>query len=135
MSAADPRDELIARARERADTPAVPVEWGYRVVLDNEEEFVGRWRGETTDPDNADQQGNPRAVYLLWDEQNEPCYSRTYAALGREIRQAAPNRGDRICIYRGDDYTGAQGAGYSFGVVVESCDEPLPGADDDDIPF
>jgi hypothetical protein len=70
---------------------------------------------------------------------------RYYAALGREIEQAAPSIGDRIVIYRGANYKTAYDdedsgpKGRSFGVVCEPTDEPLPAqpsvVDDDDIPY
>lgn len=125
-----PRD-LIAAAKDRAEGRQAPAEWGYRVALEVGESFVGRWRGETTDEDNEG-----KRVFLLVDEDEELCYSRTYAALAREIDQAAPRVGWTIVIYRGDDYTGQQGTGYSFGVVAEPNAAPLPvGVADDGIPF
>jgi hypothetical protein len=128
------RDELIARARERAESPPTPEEWGYRIRLDPDEVFVGRYGGETIDEDNDN-----RRIFLFWDEDGEECFSRTYAALAREIDRVRPGLGDRVVIARGPDYQGAQGTGYSFGVESEPSDEPLPGAapgaEDDDIPF
>ena len=35
------RDELIARAQDRAETKPSPEEWDYRVVLNEGETFVG----------------------------------------------------------------------------------------------
>ena len=55
--------ELLARARERADAPPTPAEWGSRVALEEQESFCGRWRGETVDEDN-----DSRPIYLLWGE-------------------------------------------------------------------
>jgi|SRR6516165_770785 hypothetical protein len=115
------RDDLIGRARERAEASPVPDFWGYRLALEPGDAFVGRWRGETTDEANED-----RRVFLFWDEDEEVCFSRLYTALGREIDLAAPTRGCTIVIVRGDDYTAAQGTGYSYGVVSEANDRPLP---------
>ena len=127
-------DDLIERAKARAVTPPTPDDWGYRVALDEDDVFVGRWRGETTDEGNDN-----RRIFLLWDHDAQPCFSRTYAALAREIDRAAPQAGDRIVIVRGPDYTGAQGTGYSFGVETEKSDEPLPDVSEtldlDEIPF
>lgn len=131
------RDQLIAAATERADTTPIPPDWGYRIQLDPGDSIVARWRGETVDEANEN-----RRIFLLWDEDSQPCFSRFYAALGREIDQAAPELGCTIVIVRGDDYVGQQGTGYSFGVIVEPNDEPLPetaasdpATDDGDIPF
>jgi hypothetical protein len=118
-------DELIARARERANASPVPDDWGYRVVLDQSEAFVGRWRGETVDELN-----NGRRVFLLLDGDGERCFSRYYAALGREIDRVKPEIGCRIVIVRSEDYVSQGNTGYSFGVATN--DAPLPG---DDIPF
>ena len=124
-------DDLVARARERAEQ-TTPDDWGHRITLEEGEHFLGRWRGETTDAANEN-----RRVYLLWDEDDQPCYSRHYVALGREVDRAAPAIGCTIAIVRGADYTSQLGtAGFSFGVEIEPCDEPLPGdAATDDLPF
>jgi hypothetical protein len=115
------RDDLIARAQERADAPPTPEGWGYRIVLEEGDAFVGRWRGETTDADNED-----RRIYLFWDEDGGLCFSRTYAALEREIDRARPQVGATVALVRGKDYAGQQGTGYSFGVETEPNDDPLP---------
>lgn len=115
------REQLIAAATERAETTPLPEEWGYRVALEQGDSFIGRWLRETVDEAN-----NNRRVFLLLDEDDQPCFSRFYAALGREIDQAAPEVGCTIVIVRGDDYIGQQGTGYSFGVATEPNDKPLP---------
>jgi hypothetical protein len=125
-------DDLIARARERAEASPIPDEWGYRVALDEGEHFLGRWRGETTD------EGNGRRVYLLWDEDGGRCFSRDYTALGREVDRARPETGDRVVIFRGLDYIGQGGnPGYSFGLEKEPFSDPLPDdtEGDDGVPF
>jgi hypothetical protein len=131
----DSWSELLSRAKERADTRVVSGEYGYRVALEEEESFLGRWRGKA-----VDENWTPaREVYLLWDSDDQPCFSRYYAALGRELERVKPAVGDRVAIYRGVDYTTQDGnTGYSFGVEAEPCEDPLPGADDekrDGIPF
>jgi hypothetical protein len=130
------RDDLILRAKERAETTPAPNDWGYRLILDPGDGFVGRWRGETTDLGNEG-----RRIFLFWDADGERCFSRFYAALGREIDRAEPEIGTTIVVYRGDDYLGAQGTGFSFGVEIEPNDAPLPESaddyadEDDSIPF
>jgi hypothetical protein len=123
----DTQSELIARAKERAESSPTLGSWGYRIALDPQDVFVGRWRGETTDEDNDD-----RRIFLFWDQDGQPCFSRFYAALGREIDRASPSLGDRIAVYRGDDYNSSQGTGFAFGVECEPNDDPVP---DDDIQF
>jgi hypothetical protein len=128
-------DDLLARARERADARAIPEDWGYRVRLDEEESFVGRWRGR-----GVDENWTPvREIFFAWDCDDEPCFFRYYAALGREIERVTPTIGDRIAIWRGVDYTTQEGnTGYSFGVEVEPCSNSLPGEPagaHDGIPF
>jgi hypothetical protein len=130
----DPAQDLVDRAKERAEQAPVPEGWGYRVSLEENDHFVGRWRGETRD------ETNDRRVFLFWSIDKQPCFSRFYAALGREIDRAAPELGCLIVIYRGDDYTTAEGnSGFSFGVETGPSEEPLPsGAEpsaDDGIPF
>ena len=112
-------DELIARARERAETSPVPEEWGYRIKLEEGDHFAGRWRGETVDDKNTDDDGKPKRIFLFWDGDDAACFSRTYAALAREIDRVQPTIGCTIVIYRGGDYVGQQGAGDSFGVATE----------------
>jgi hypothetical protein len=124
-------EDLLRRARECAESEVslIPAPWGYRIVLDEDESFVGRWRGETTDPLNVDDKGKPRRIFLLWDAEGQRCFSRHYAALGREINRTRPQIGDTIVIYRGADYAGQEGPGYSFGVETAANGAPLP-ADD-----
>ena len=99
------RDQLIAAATERADTTPIPQDWGYRVALEPGDSFVGRWRGETVDEEHEG-----RRIFLPVDEDDQPCFSRFYAALGREIDQAgARSRAALSRSSRGDDYVGQQG--------------------------
>ena len=121
------RDDLITRATERSEASPVDESWGYRLKLDEGEAFVGRWRGET-----VDEQNDGRRIYLYWDADGQRCWSRHYAALGREIDQAQPLVGCTIAVVRGPDYTSEKGTGHSYGVVTEPNDEPLPDYDDDD---
>jgi hypothetical protein len=133
------RDELIRRAQERATSLPTPEEWGYRVVLDEGDAFVGRWRGKTTDPDNAD-----RRVFLCWDEDGGSCFHRLYASLGREIDRVRPGTGDTIVIARSANYKtqfdeGDEKSGQSYGVEKQPCSDPLPkgppAAAEDEFPF
>jgi hypothetical protein len=121
------RDDLVARAQERAEAPPTPAEWGYRVALNESESFTARWRGETTDPDNDD-----RRVFLFWDDAGEPCFHRYYAALGREVDRVNPKVGDIIAIFRGDNYKSqfddpGEETGQSYGLEAEPSSDPLPG--------
>ena len=121
------RDELIARAKERAETTPTPEEWGYRITLEEGESFVGRWRGQTVDEDNSN-----RSIYLFWDESSEWCFSRSYASLDRELDREQPAIGATVVIYRGDNYKTqyddeGEASGQSFGVTVEPNDDLLPG--------
>jgi hypothetical protein len=114
-------DDLVARARKRAETSSTPSEFGYRVVLRELDHFVGRWRGETTDPDSEG-----RRIYLLWDEGGNPCFSRDYVSLGREVDRVRPEPGDLVVIARGSDYLSQQGRrGFRFVLEKQSCDESL----------
>jgi hypothetical protein len=128
------RHDLIARAQARAEARPVPEEWGAFIEHVAGETFVGRWRGETVDADREN-----RRIFLLWDEDGEERFSRSYAALEREIDRVRPVLGCTIAIHRGDDYTTKSGTtGYAFGVETEPSDEPLPGEPpnpDDGIPF
>jgi hypothetical protein len=117
------RDE----ARENAKV-APEGQNGYRVSLDVDEDFEGRWRGETTE----DGQFGEQRVFLLWDQFGSRCWIRgSHVSLARKIDDLSPQVGDRVCIYRGEDYQGSQGTGYSYGVSKTSSDDPLPEDDDD----
>ncbi len=132
--------DLLARAQERAESKPIPAEWGsYRIQLDPQDSFIGRWRGRATD------EANDRPIYLLWDENDQPCWVRAYTALTRELDRAAPAVGDRVVIYRGEDYPTQYGnPGQSYGVETQANAEPVPGdvpaavvegSTDDGIPF
>jgi hypothetical protein len=145
------RDDLIQRAKERAETPPTPEEWGYRIQIEEGESFVGRWHIETADEDN-----NNRAIYLFWDESGEPCFHRHYASLARELTREQPSLGATIVVSRSENYKTqyddeVETSGQSYGVASKSNDDPLPGeptttgetpakssaqlADDEEFPF
>ena len=71
--------DLIHQARQRAESGGVDESWGTLVDLEENEEFDGRFRGRTTDPENG------RPIWLFWDEDDEPGWSRNYASLEREM--------------------------------------------------
>jgi hypothetical protein len=138
------RDDLISRAMGRAEAPPTPEEWGQRITLNEGDAFVGRWRGEAIDEDNDD-----RRVYLLWDEDGQPCYHRSYAALDREIDRIQPQPGETVAIARSNDYRtqyDAEGetSGQSYGAEKEPNADPPPSgpasgsaqlAADDEFPY
>jgi hypothetical protein len=122
-----PTDDLVAQAKARAEGGgAVDESWGDLIQLDEGESFVGRYRGHANDPKHD------RLIYLFWDVEGAPCWSRYYAALGRELEGAAPMIGDRVAIHRGPNYKtgheepGEPPKGQSYGVVCEPSSDPLP---------
>lgn len=120
-------ETLGDRARRDADERDGEA-WGYRVQLEPDERFEGRYRGEDTQT-GGDYGDSP--VFLFWDRDGVACYMRGHASLVRKMEAKAPGIGDSIGVARGDDYASAGGTGYSYGVVVEPNDDPLPDADDD----
>jgi len=129
-------DDLVTRAKERAESKAIPDEWGYRVALEEEEAFLGRWRGDAVDEANDD-----RPIHLLWDEEGQLCFSRHYAALERELERCRPlELGSTIVIARGANYMTryddpGEASGHTFGEIVEPSTEPLPAAANERMPF
>jgi hypothetical protein len=113
-------DDMNERALAQANAGPDSGENGYRIHLDVGQTFQGRYRGETVDAQFD------RAIFLFWDRDDQTCYMREYASLRRRIDQATPSPGDVVVIARGDDYTSANGTGYSFGVMVVTSDDPLP---------
>jgi hypothetical protein len=118
-------NDLATRAKARAESGGVDESWGERLELEEGETFVGRYRGSDVDEKNS------RTVWLFWDGAGELYWSRSYAALDREMDAASPAIGDRVAIHRGpnyatqyDDEDGPKGR--AFGVVCESSDEPRP---------
>lgn len=134
------RDELIARAKERAEGTPTPEEWGYRITLEEGESFVGSWKDRTVDEDHDD-----RPVYLFLDEAGEDCFSRHYASLERELTREDPAPGDTVVIYRAENYKTrfddeGEASGQSYGVTTEPKGDPPPGApaaaaDDENFPY
>jgi hypothetical protein len=122
------REDLIARARDRATGPERDGEWGDRIdtLEDTGDEFVGRFRGEAED---ESYEGHGRRIHLFWSDQDETVWFRGKWALNREIDQRNPNVGDLIAIVVGDRWEGKDGlSGFYYGVEVEQCDDPLPGS-------
>jgi hypothetical protein len=115
-------DELERRARENAaerDGSA----WGYRVALEVDEAFRGRYRGETlaTGGDYGDQR-----LFLFWDRDGAECYMRGHASLVGKIEAATPAIGDDVVVVRGADYQSSGGTGYAYGIAATTNDAPLP---------
>lgn len=111
------------RALAKAEEGPGGGEWGYRVTLEVGETFVGRYRGETvaTGGDYGDQ-----TLYLLWDKDGAKCYMRGHASLKRQFEEASPSIGATVGIARSKDYQSGENTGYSYGVVADPNDDPLP---------
>jgi hypothetical protein len=137
------RDDLRRRAQEAAQGTTVPEEWGTAVSLEEDDEFVGRYRGRDTD-----QRGN--AIYLFWDEDGEPRFFWHAYRLEQGMESEKPAVGDTVLVFRGENYKTrfdepGEASGIAYGVAVERNEAPLPeGAtsepspaaeDDDGIPF
>jgi hypothetical protein len=124
------REDLLGRARERAEGASVPETWG--TLLELEEDggsFVGRYLGDAVD----ERWDPPRRVFLFTDEEGEACYMPSRYRLEQEIGRVEP--GATVAIYRGEDYTTKDGrSGHSYGVETASG-EAGSSADDSDIPF
>jgi hypothetical protein len=122
------RDELIGRARERANGGGLHAEWGERVetLEQTGDLFVGRYRGEASDDAYAGQ--HSRRICLLWDEDGEERWYRGKWSLNQELDRARPEIGDTIAIAVGEAWEGREGnSSFYYGVEVEPCSDPLPG--------
>lgn len=115
-------DELLNQARENV-SERDDGEWGYRVVLEPDSGFVGRWRGQTVrSGDYGDQ-----PVYLFWDADGALCF--IYGGrvvLDRKIETASPSEGDSVAVMRGEDEFSNGRTLHRFGVAVEPNPDPLP---------
>jgi hypothetical protein len=118
------RDELIAKAQERAEGSVLPDDWGTILELDEGGgTFVGRYVAETID----ERWDPPRKVYLFVDEQGSRCYMPGRFRLEQEMSRVEP--GATVAIYRGPDAeTKAGNTVHTYGVVST-------GSDADDLPF
>lgn len=119
-------DELEREMTEAAKRNAAERDaggWGYRVQLEVDEAFYGRFRGET-ESDSGDY--GPQRLFLFWDRDGVECYARGHASLVQKMDTAGPEVGDSIVVARGLDYQSAGGTGYSYGVNVRANDSPLP---------
>src|SRR5262245_46287794 len=103
--------------------------WGYRIALEVDEAFTGRYRGEelVTGGEYGDQ-----TLFLFWDPDGSLCYMRGHASLVRKMQQAGPSIGDDIAVHRGSDYESSGNTGYSYGVAREPNSDPLPEPPDAD---
>jgi hypothetical protein len=139
------KEELFERAKAASENQGVGDDWGEQIELEEGGGyFEGRYRGETTDPVNVGGDGQPRRVYLFWDEDNHPRYMRDRTKLSQEIDRVNPNVGDVVAIYRAaNTITGSGNTMHIYGVMSEPSDAPLPaesipagaGSRDPDIPF
>jgi hypothetical protein len=132
-------DELIARARTRSEGSSfdIPASWGESIDVDENESFVGRYRGRTEGP-------RGEAIFLFWDEEEQLRFSWHRFRLEQEMERLSPTVGDTVVIFRGENYKtrfddDGEASGYAFGVETEPNSAPLPngseGTDDDELPF
>lgn len=126
----DDLEREVMEAAKRNATERDDGAWGYRVALEIDEGFYGRYRGETlaTGGDYGDQR-----LFLFWDRDGAECYMRGHASLVRKIESAAPAIGDTIGVRRADDYQSAGGTGYTYGVNSRANDAPIPESPDFDV--
>jgi hypothetical protein len=132
------RDDLAARARERAQGSAVPDDWGKLLEIPEEGDFVGRYVA-----DASDERWDPaRPVFLLVDADGGRCWIPGRYRLVQEMERARPSRGADIAIFRDYDVQSKAGnAIHVYGVEAEPNDAPLPGessgqlGDDEGPPF
>jgi hypothetical protein len=127
----DPFEE----ARRRAEKPAIPPDWGFRVSLEPGDRWEGTWRGEA-----ADEEHDHRRIFLFRDLDGASCWHRTYASLARQIDKALQAGvlvpGARVYLVRREDYATGQGnPGHSYGLAVRPSSDVGGGGKVDDIPF
>lgn len=115
---------LAERAKQNA-TERDDSEWGYRLVLDPGATFEGRWRGETLW--TGGEYGEQR-IFLLYDRDGAYCYLGSKARLARKVDSLAPQPGDDVAIFRGDDEFSNGRTIHTYGLAVEANSEPLPEA-------
>jgi hypothetical protein len=133
---ADLHDDPFEEARRRADEPATPPQWGFRVALEPGDEWQGTWRGETVDEEH-----DRRRIFLLRDVDGDDCWHRSYASLVRQVDKALQAGslvpGARVYLVRRADYqTGQENPGHSYGLAVRPpVDDVGGGGSLDDIPF
>jgi hypothetical protein len=130
------RDDLAARARERAHGSAVPEDWGKLVEIPEDDDFVGRYVTDTSD----ERWDPPRPVFLLVDADGGRCWIPGRYRLVQEMERVKPGRGADIAIFRDFDIETKNGTMHVYGVEAEPNDAPLPGessqlGDDEDMPF
>jgi hypothetical protein len=131
------RDDLAARARERAQGSAVPDDWGKLLEIPEEGDFVGRYVADASD----ERWDPPRPVFLLVDSDGERCWIPGRYRLVQEMERAKPGRGADVAIFRDADIETKNGTMHVYGVEAEPNDTPLPGeaasqlGDDEDMPY
>jgi hypothetical protein len=130
-------DDLIARAKERAQGSAVPEDWGELLEIPEGGDFVGRYVSDASDG----RWDPPRPVFLLVTADGERVWIPGRYRLVQEMERAKPGRGDDVAIFRDADIETKNGTMHVYGVEAEPNDTPLPGeaasqlGADEDMPF
>jgi hypothetical protein len=128
-------DDMLEAAKANAKgTPPTPAEWGEAVIIDEDDYWNGRFRGQTVDPDKDEN----NLVYLLWDENGTERFIRHRWRLGAEMDRLMPQIGDELLIYRGlSEETKSGRTVHMYGAESRSSSEPLPagGAAPADLPY
>ena len=117
------RDDLAARARERAQGSAVPEAWGKLVEIPEDGDFVGRYVADASD----ERWDPPRPVFLFVDADGGRCWIPGRYRLVQEMQRVKLGRGADIAIFRDFDIETKNGAMHVYGVEAEPNDAPLPG--------
>jgi hypothetical protein len=129
------RDDLAARARERAQGSAVPADWGSLLEIPEDDFFVGRYVTDTSD----ERWDPPRPAFLLVSADGDRCWIPGRYRLVQEMERVKPGRGDDIAIFRDFDIETKSGTMHVYGVEAMPNDAPLPGGEprdiDDEPPF
>jgi hypothetical protein len=131
-------DDLLSRARARAESSRTPDDWGSQMETAENSGGRLRFRGETVDEFRHDHEGNPRRIFLWWDEDGNLVWTPPWYQLVQEVERIRPQVGDTVGFWRGADYqTKNGGPGFSFGLEKESNDEPPQGVSSvlEDVPF
>lgn len=131
------RDDLAARARERAQGSGTPEHWGRLLEIEENADFVGRYVADASD----ERWDPPRPVFLLVDADGGRCWIPGRFRLVQEMERVKPGRGDDIAIFRSFDVETKSGTTmHVYGVEAVSNDTPLPGepsdlGGDEGVPF
>jgi hypothetical protein len=121
---------LEERAKQAAESGAIPASWGESIEIEVGDSFRGRFRGHDD--------GGRSGAWLFWDTAGDERFLWGSYRLDREFERESVPIGAKVVVYRAENYSSqyddeGEATGLSYGIAWEESSDPLlEGGEDED---